>query len=83
MLKFKNVKALYWDQYSEDEADFDNEVRKGIWFRSDDVTTLPEPPEGYIWNRDNNSLQLGGLQIGRKIRYRLWHNKLGYMPGSE
>lgn len=83
MLKFKNAKSAYWNQYSEDESDFDNEVRKGIWFRSDGFNPLPEAPEGYFWNRDSGGLQLGGLQTGKTITYRLWHNKFGYMPGSE
>ncbi|MCB4791274.1 MAG: hypothetical protein LHV68_05240 [Elusimicrobia bacterium] len=79
ILKFKNVKSAFWNKYSEDETDFDNEVRQGIWFRSDDLTPLPEAPEGYYWTLDN-----GGLSTGRTINYRLWSNKFTeYMVGSE
>ena len=78
MLLFRNHKSSYWDQYPKDESSFEREVRKGIWFRRDDNDTLPEPPEGYRWLIDNS-----GLHVSNKISYRLWSEKLGYMPGQE
>lgn len=80
MLKFKNHKSSYWNQFPKDESSFEKEVKKGIWIRVDDKNTLPEPPEGYRWSIDN-----GGLKIDTdtKITYRLWNDRLGYMPGQE
>lgn len=76
MLKTEAIN--FWDQFSSKEPNFENEVRRGIWFESDGFNPLPEPPEGYHWELDN-----GGLHIGNSITYRLWSNKIGYMPGSE
>jgi hypothetical protein len=78
MLKFKDQKANYWVKYPSDEVGFEREVRKGIWFRADGKETLPSPPEGYRWLIDR-----GGLCIGKTINYRLWSERLGYMPGQE
>jgi hypothetical protein len=78
MLIFKNQKSNYWNQFPEDEKNFENEVRKGIWFSTDGKTVLPEPPEGYRWLVDN-----GGLTMSHKINYRLWSDRLGHMPGQE
>ena len=78
MLIFKNQKSDYWDKFPEDEKSFENEVRKGIRLRINDGNTLPEPPEGYNWLVDNS-----GLIKSNKISYRLWSDRLGYMPGQE
>jgi hypothetical protein len=77
MLKFEN-KADYWSQFTSKESEFENEVRKGILFRTDRKTELPDPPEGYNW-----ALDCGGTIFRNKLTYRLWAVKLGHMPGSE
>ena len=78
MLLFKNQKSDFWNQYPEDEKSFENEVRKGIWLRADNKTIFPEAPDGYNWLIDKS-----GLNNSSKTNYRLWSNKLGYMPGQE
>ena len=78
MLIFKNQKSHYWNKFPEDESSFEKEVRKGIWLRVENKNTLPEPPEGYRWLIDNS-----GLKKSNKISYRLWSDRLGYMPGQE
>lgn len=77
MMKFV-IKSEYWDQFSDKQTEFENEVRKGIWFRADDESMLPDPPEGYSW-----VLETGGISFSSKVTYRLWSAELGYMPGSE
>lgn len=77
MLKVDNT-TNFWSQYSSKESDFENEVRRGIWFRADDATSLPEPPEGYKWMIDS-----GRVSFSSKVTYRLWAAKFGYMPGSK
>jgi hypothetical protein len=75
MVKFKDVKDEFWNQFGDKDSDFENEVRKGIWVRVIDASVLPEPPEGYYWAQDSSEI----IQ-GQKIKYRLWNDQLGYMP---
>lgn len=77
-LELNEINTNFWNKYPRDEAGFEREVRKGIWFRADVIDILPEPPKGYLWKIDN-----GGLGLSRKINYRLWSETLGFMPGQE
>jgi hypothetical protein len=65
--------------YYDNEADFlFHEVKDGIRFHGEEGA-LPTPPEGYYWQLDE-----GGLRMSIAPHcYRLWNNKLGYMPAAE
>lgn len=77
---------VFWDAFPREADAFEKKVREGIWFivpvGSDKdrpvlaaELKLPQPPEGYAWHLDPET-----LISGEAITFRLWTPRLGAFP---